>query len=75
MKLINDYSEFSVYETASGKGVIFIKNSKRGNNAALFATSTQADATALALAFGGSVSLTHRIKQPVATNLVSAEAN
>lgn len=68
MKLINDYSEFSVYETASGRGVIYIKKSKRGNNSAIFDSAVQADATALALAFGGSITLTHRIKQPVITN-------
>lgn len=68
MKLINDYTEFSVYETTSGRGVLFIKNSKRGNNSALFDTATRADATALALMFGGSVTLTHRIRQPEVTN-------
>lgn len=72
MKLINDYSEFSVYETATGKGVLFVKKQKRGNNASIFATSAEAEATALAVAFGGSVSLTHRIKQPVVTAEVNA---
>lgn len=66
MKLINDYTEFSVYETASGKGVVFVKTVKRGNNTALFPTATSADATALALMFGGSISLTHRIRKPEA---------
>jgi len=76
MKLITDYSEFTVYETSTGKGVLFIKKPTRGNNVALFETSTQAEATALALAFGGSVSLTHRIKKPVITEvLVSQEVN
>ncbi len=68
MKIINDYSEFTVYETASGRGVIYIKKSKRGNNAAIFDSAVQADATGLALAFGGSITLTHRIKQPVVSN-------
>ncbi len=68
MKLINDYQEYSVYETASGRGVIYIKKSKRGNNAAIFDSAVQADGTALALAFGGSITLTHRIKQPVVSN-------
>lgn len=68
MKLINDYTEFSVYETASGRGVIFIKNTKRGNNAAIFDSAVQADATGLALAFGGSISLTHRIRVPEVAN-------
>ena len=57
--------EYTVYETSTGKGVLFVKNIKRGSNVALFETSTQAEATALALAFGGSVKLTHRIKKPV----------
>lgn len=65
MKIVTDYTEFTVYETTSGKGVLFIKKQKRGNNAAIFGSAVQAEATALALAFGGSVSLTHRIKTPV----------
>lgn len=64
MKLINDYTEFSVYETASGKGVVFIKNQKRGNNSAIFETSAKADGVALALMFGGGITLTHRIRKP-----------
>lgn len=68
MKIVSDYSEFTVYETASGKGVVYIKKSKRGNNSAIFDTPEYAEAMALALAFGGSITLTHRIKQPVATN-------
>lgn len=68
MKLITDYSEFTVYETASGKGVVYIKKSKRGNNSAIFDTPEYAEAMALSLAFGGSITLTHRIKQPVIAN-------
>ena len=68
MKTVADYSEFTVYETSTGKGVVYIKKSKRGNNAAIFDAPEYAEAMALALAFGGSITLTHRIKQPVATN-------
>jgi len=65
MRIVTDYMEYTVYETSTGKGVLFIKKPTRGNNVALFETSTQAEETALALAFGGSVRLTHRIKKPV----------
>lgn len=68
MKLVMDYSEFTVYETATGKGVVYIKKSKRGPNAAIFESPEYAEAMALALAFGGSINLTHRIKQPVVSN-------
>ncbi len=68
MKLITDYSEFTVYETASGKGVVFIKKSKRGNNAAIFDTPEYAEAIALSMAFGGSITLTHRIRKPEVVN-------
>jgi len=66
MKLIEDFTQFTVYETASGKGVLFIKNQKRGNNSAIFNTPANATETALALMWGGQVNLTHRIKQPTA---------
>jgi hypothetical protein len=68
VKLINDYQEYSVYETASGRGVIYIKKSKRGNNAAIFDTPEYAEAIALSMAFGGSITLTHRIRKPEVVN-------
>lgn len=68
MKLITDYSEFTVYETASGKGVVFIKKSKRGANSAIFDTPEYAEAIALSMAFGGSITLTHRIRKPEVVN-------
>ncbi len=64
MKLVSEWAEFTVYETASGKGVIYVKKQKRGNNAAIFNNAGEAESIALALAWGGNVRLTHRISEP-----------
>jgi hypothetical protein len=68
VKLITDYSDYDIYETSTGKGVLYIKKVKRGPNAAIFESADYAASIGLALMFGGSVKLTHRIKQPVITN-------
>jgi hypothetical protein len=67
MRLIEEYSEYNVYEHGSGKAVLIIKNTKRGNNGAIFGNVAEAQAKALALMWGGSISLTHRFKMPEVT--------
>lgn len=67
MKLIEEYSEFNVYQHSSGKAVLIIKKSRRGNNGAIFATVGEAQSKALALMWGGSINLTHRFKMPQVT--------
>lgn len=65
MKLVEDYggSKFAVYEHDTGRGVIIV-DKRQGNNAAIFDSVTQAEEKALALMWGGSVQLTHRLRKP-----------
>ena len=64
MELIDTIGEIEIYQTTKGRGVVFITNQKRGNNAAIFETLGEALSIALAAAWGGSIRLTHRIKSP-----------
>lgn len=65
MQLIEEFPKLKVYEHKSGKGVIIVQVKGRGNNGAIFPNVGQALSTALALTWGGSVTLTHRFKTPV----------
>jgi hypothetical protein len=63
LTLIENFDKFAVFEHTSGKGVIAqtaYKGSK--NNAAIFGSVGEALNTALAVAWGNSLTLTHRIK-------------
>ncbi len=64
MKLITKFSEYDIYETSTGKGVLYMKKPMRGPNAAIFESADYAASIGLALMFGGSISLTHRIRKP-----------
>ena len=65
LKLIDTWEHFNfkVYEHHTGKGVIIAKVKGRGNNGAIFDNLARAQETALALGFGGRLTLTHRFKE------------
>lgn len=65
LKLVEDYSgnKFAVYEHDSGRGVIMV-DKRQGNNSAIFDNVARAQETALALMWGGSIQLTHRLRKP-----------
>ena len=66
MQLVETIGEFNIYEHQSGKGVIILKDyNGRKANGAIFDNPAKAQAIALATAFGGSVTLTHKFKNPV----------
>ena len=66
MQLIETIGEFNIYEHKSGKGVIILKDYKgRKANGAIFDNPARAIETCLATAFGGSITLTHKFKNPV----------
>ena len=68
MQLIEEFTDFAVYEHSTGKGVIIVQVKGRGNNGAIFPDVNQALEKALAMAWGGSLSLTHRFKNPATAN-------
>lgn len=68
MRLIEQFSDFAVFEHSSGKAVIIVNKIKRGNNGAIFANVAEAQNKALALLWGGNLNLTHRFKTPITTN-------
>ena len=74
MKLIEEFTNFAVYEHHTGKGVI-ITNAKRGNNGAIFDNLAKAQEKALALLWGGSLVVTHRFKTPVKYEPTTKERN
>lgn len=65
LKLVEDYSgsKFAVYAHDTGRGVIMVEK-RQGPNAAIFESVAQAQEKALALMWGGSVKLTHRLRKP-----------
>lgn len=66
-------SKFAVFEHSSGKGVIALTGYKGSkNNAAIFDTVGEALNTALALAWGGNVNLTHKFKLCVIQEAVNS---
>lgn len=66
-------SKFAVFEHSSGKGVIALTGYKGSkNNAAIFDTVGEALNTALALAWGGNVNLTHKFKLSVIQEAVNS---
>ena len=74
LTLVDNYaaSKFAVFELPSGKGVIALTNDRGSkNNAAVFPDVATAQDTALAVAWGRSLNLTHRIKPGVITEAVS----
>ena len=65
LQLIENFatSKFAVFELPSGKGVIALTGYKGAkNNAAIFDNVPEALNTALAVAWGKSLNLTHRLK-------------
>lgn len=71
LKLIENFDKFAVFEHNTGKGVI-AQTGYRGakNNAAIFDNVADALNTALAVAWGKPLQLTHRIKPAVISEAV-----
>ena len=66
MKLVETIGQFNIYEHKTGKGVAILNNYKGAkSNGAIFDNPARAIETCLAVAFGGSIELTHRFKLPV----------
>jgi hypothetical protein len=59
MNLVEQFTDFAVYEHRTGKGVIIAKVKGRGNNGAIFDTVGEALNTALAVMWGKRLNLTH----------------
>jgi hypothetical protein len=75
MELVESFREFGVYAHKSGKGVIIINKNTRGLNAAVFPDVGTALNTALAVAWGNSLMLTHKLRKPIPAKVTESEAN
>jgi hypothetical protein len=73
MKLIEQFDGFAVYEHHTGRGVIMIDKNTRGPNAALFASTGEALSTGLAVAWGKTLTLTHRLQRPVMAEMAATK--
>lgn len=75
LQLVENFasSKFAVFELPSGKGVIALTGYKGSkNNAAIFDSVPDALNTALAVAWGKSLNLTHRLNVSVIQEAVAA---
>lgn len=75
LQLVENFavSKFAVFELPSGKGVIALTGYRGSkNNAAIFDSVPDALNTALAVAWGKSLNLTHRLKVSAIQEAVAA---